>query len=104
MELYCIKSHSRDVVVKGQIYQMISDKCPCKCPNVDVGVKGSNKASDFFGNISPICIGDPVTCRSCGVTKPYDGIWWIHKSLFANIDEISLEEVEEILNGELVEI
>lgn len=101
MELYCIKTHSKKAVIEGNIYPLISDKCPCKCDCIDVGIKSrfiSTKGDSFF-------LGEMVACQVCLALHPADGIWWISKSLFANIDSISISEVTEQLNQkELVEI
>jgi hypothetical protein len=85
MDLYCIKSHSQGLVKKGLIYPLISDKCPCKCNAVDVGVR--SKSISFF-----------TVCMVCGTTHTDDGIDWISKKLFVPIDEINIEEATECLN------
>jgi hypothetical protein len=91
MELYCIKTHSQKVVVEGNIYPLISDKMPCKCNDgVDVGVKAILKAKIRY-------------CQYCKTSYQNDGIWWIGKVLFANIDDISISEATEQLNEKVFE-
>ena len=91
-ELYCIKTHSQGVVVKGNLYPLlgIGGNCICNKDCIDVGIK-SNMIS-IQGN--KLSIGQLVRCGNC--ERPYteDGIHWICPTLFANIDNISLEEIE----------
>lgn len=77
-QLYCIKTHSQRVVVAGNWYPLISDRCPCKCDAIDVGAKCINDN------------GNPITethtrCISCGAIYKSDGRMWVGKSLFANV-------------------
>lgn len=93
MELYCIKSHSQGIVIKGNIYNAISDKCPCKCKAYDIGSR-----ADI--NEDGICIEfmDIVECASCGVLYPNDHIDWVLKDRFIPIDSINIEEAIECIN------
>jgi hypothetical protein len=90
MELYCIKTHSKNVVTKGNVYPMI-DKKNCKsCGYVhyDVGVR-SDAGWD--------------KCGKCTHSEFGTEIWWVGSELFANIDDINIEEAIEALE-ELQEV
>jgi len=92
-ELYCIETHHQGAVVRGNIYSLLGAMpCFCGCGEalVNVGIKGKSSVKR--------CI---ITKREAYLC---DGIWWIRAKLFANIDDISLEEVEEILEHDLIEI
>ena len=82
MELLCIRSHSQKAVISGNSYLLISDKPPCNCRDiVNVGIS-VYKSPDYIGS-------EINECESCKVRYKNDGIWWLHKSLFA---EIATEE------------
>jgi len=88
MELLCIQTHSRGVVVAGNTYPLIQEtKNPC-CGYkvVDVGIRSDTSW----------CL-----CSLCG--KPYESgpIWWIGRRLFAQIateDEVKeAEQAKELI-------
>jgi len=93
MELYCVKSHSQGMVKAGNIYPLINDKCPCRCNAIDVGIV---LLEDING--IPLSIGDNGTCSDCGCTYKFDGVFWVCRSLFANIDNINIEQAIECIN------
>ena len=105
-ELYCIKTHSQKAVIKGNIYTLQGfpnkqNDCNCDQDCVDIGLKYNAKN---LSTNEPAIVGLSYRCEKCNSHFVYSGVWWICKSLFANIDEISLEEVEEILEYDLIEI
>jgi len=66
MELYCIKTHSQRAVIAGNVYPLISDQNPCKCPNIDVGIK-CNFSTPF------------TKCTKCGTRYPTDNIHCLNR-------------------------
>lgn len=95
MELLCIETHPEGVVKAGETYLLVSDKSPCSCIVIDVGVRPKN--------IKPMTI-----CSSCRDRYKSDGVHWIFASRFAVIAtdeevkqaEQKLEPVNKILRKE----
>lgn len=92
MELLCIQTHSQGAVIAGNVYPLISDKCPCQCEAYDVGIPIS-KSPDYRGTGAKIC-------AACGITFKEDGIWWMAKILFATI--ATQEEMESLNKQEVI--
>lgn len=102
MELLCIQTHSKSVVIAGNTYPLINDKKPCGCKGVvDVGVKVSNEVNIYENGVligeGKVGIGDEIYCTYCDKPYDFDGVWWISKDLFAPIatsEEMTLHETE----------
>jgi len=100
MELYCIKTDRQKVLVEGKMYPMISDKCPCTCKRIDVGVRDNTDINGLH-----IEIGELGYCSVCKYEYKFDGIYWFLKEHFANIDDINIEEaIETLETKELVNV
>lgn len=80
-EIVCIKSHSKNAVVKDRIYTIKGIRSKCCHNQLDVGV--TTDITNFY-------------CRSCGHEYNDIGVWWISEKLFAPLMDIS--ELESILN------
>lgn len=98
MELLCIQTHSKGVVIAGNTYPFIQDSdnspyaCGCKKDCVDVGVKGSPFVCADTGEGVPF--GTTGVCYVCEKKFITSDIWWIRKILFATI--ATEEEVERL--------
>lgn len=82
MELLCIKSHSQNAVIVGRSYPLIGIRtCPCGMKLVNVGVRSVTQIN---------------RCSFCGTIEISAEIWWINKSLFAEIatKECEVQEYE----------
>lgn len=89
MELYCIKTHPKKLVIAGNIYSLL-DKGTCSsCGAIryNVGVKmpkGLNQNAQ--------------DCIKCGKEYRINGICWFTSDRFIPIDSINIEEAIECLN------
>lgn len=87
-EVICIKSHSKNVVVKDNIYNVYSIlQTSCKCgPKTlyDVGIRTER---------------GPNRCPICNISSSSSEIYWISSILFADLADIS--ELTEILSKEV---
>ncbi len=84
MELLCIETHPKKVVIAGLTYPFISDKMSCGCRDCfDVGIK--------YNYTKPF-----VICTTCGGSYIADDIWWLRKTRFVEIatkeEELTIEE------------
>lgn len=84
-EIVCIKTHSKGVVKRGQIYTIQALRksiCNCYSIIIDVGINNSH-----IGGI----------CRTCGKTAVLDdNIWWFSEKLFAPL-EYNADGIKELI-------
>ena len=95
-DLYCIKTHSQKVVLRGNIYPLLGvDGKACGCKDVvDVGIRGSIP--------NDIPMGSMVRCNCCNKLYAFDGVWWVSKKLFINLDDINIDElIEETITADV---
>lgn len=87
-KVVCIKQHSQNMVVKGEIYTVIEiDKLPCKCKTtvINVGV----------GTSLPYARTRCVKCNSS--INNYTGFAWFDIGLFRLVDYDFADKVFEEL-------
>lgn len=83
MELLCTTSHSMKVVIAGQFYPFISDKSPCNCKQINVGIKQGPYTWIQTTNVYPV--GTPIRCTRCNKIFYNDGFHWLSPTLFGII-------------------
>ena len=96
-QVVCVKTHSKGVVKKGEIYTIKAFKVDC-CDGgvvVDVGIKRDMQTTTD-GELA--IIGEVYRCKFCKKIETYDGIWWICLSLFRPLDDLYNTEIEELMN------
>lgn len=94
----CIKSHSEGVVKKGDVKEILGmKKEKCGCISVDVGLKDIFKAGTELMDTCTIH-GDKSNDYRLPYTIITDGIWWLQTFLFAPIDNLTDEYIDEVLD------
>lgn len=90
-EVICIKTHSRGVVEKNEIYMVNAIKRDC-CGGfvLDVGIQDPRRSPTGY-----------IRCTFCNTRMIQDYIWWIDIELFAPLADIS--ELEKLLKENIYE-
>lgn len=81
MKLICVKPHSQRVVIVGEIYPLMAERTLSCCGSkvVNVGIQATSRI---------------LNCK-CGIGQLSQGIWWLDRSIFAELAETPEEALEE---------